>query len=185
MRPEETFVGQPVRSLQQMLRTLHEYDDRHTDIIPDGIYGQKTIRAVTAFQRLHGLRATGVTDQDTWEAVVREYDRALIDVDHAQPVEIILNTNEVLRRGDRSPYVSIAQAMLLVLSQVYGTGTPSQSGMLDEATADALASFQALNGLPMTGELDKITWKHLALHFPLAANLSPKQAEYSGGFRPK
>ena len=70
MRPEETFVGQPVRSLQQMLRTLHEYDDRHLDIIPDGIYGQKTIRAVTAFQRLHGLSATGVADQDTWEAVV-------------------------------------------------------------------------------------------------------------------
>ena len=37
MRPEETFVGQPVRSLQQMLRTIHEYDDRHSEIIPDGI----------------------------------------------------------------------------------------------------------------------------------------------------
>ena len=33
-----------------------------------------------------------------------------------------------------------------------------------------LATFQSLSGLPMTGELDKITWKQLALHFPLAAN---------------
>lgn len=171
MRPEETFVGQPVRSLQQMLRTLHEYDDRHLDIIPDGIYGQKTIRAVTAFQRLHGLSATGVADQDTWEAVVREYDRALIDVDHAQPVEIILNTNEVLRRGDRSPYLSIAQAMLLELALEYESITqPSRTGILDDATAQSLASFQALSGLPQTGELDKRTWKHLAHHFPLAAN---------------
>ena len=171
MRPEETFVGQPVRSLQQMLRTIHEYDDRHTDIIPDGIYGQKTIRAVTAFQRLHGLTATGVADQDTWEAVVREYDRALIDVDHAQPVEIILNTNEILRRGERSPYLSIAQAMLLELALEYESITqPSRTGILDEATAQSLASFQALSGLPQTGELDKRTWKHLALHFPLAAN---------------
>ena len=171
MRPEESFVGQPVRSLQQMLRTIHEYDDRHTDIIPDGVYGQKTIRAVTAFQRLHGLTATGVADQDTWEAVVREYDRALIDVGHAQPVEIILNTNEILRRGEQSPYLSIAQAMLLELALEYGSITqPSRTGVLDEATAQSLASFQALSGLPQTGELDKRTWKHLALHFSLAAN---------------
>ena len=31
---------------------------------------------------------------------------------------------------------------------------------------------------------DKITWKHLALHFPLAANFMPRQ-EYPSGFRPQ
>ena len=54
--------------------------------------------------------------------------------------------------------------------------------VLDAATADSLASFQALNDLPVTGELDKVTWKHLALHFPLAANLTPSQ-EYPFEFR--
>lgn len=171
MRPDETFVGQPVRSLQQMLRTLHEYDDRHPDLIPDGIYGRKTLTAVSAFQRLHGLAVTGVTDQDTWETIAREYDRALIDVDHAQPVEIILNTNEVLGPGEISPYLHIAQAMLLVLSEEYASITPpGRTGVLDTPTAQSLAAFQSLSGLPQTGTLDKRTWKHLALHFPLAAN---------------
>ena len=171
MRPDETFVGQPVRSLQQMLRTIAEYDDSHLTLIPDGIYGRKTLAAVSNFQRLHGLAVTGVTDQDIWEAVVREYERAVIEVDHAQPVEIILNTNEVLRRGDRSPYLHLAQAMLLALSEEYASVTPpDRSGVLDEATAQSLAAFQELSDLPQTGELDKQTWKHLALHFPLAAN---------------
>ena len=171
MRPDETFVGQPVRSLQQMLRTLHEYDDRHPDLIPDGIYGQKTLTAVSTFQRLHGLAVTGVTDQDTWETIAREYDRALIDVDHAQPVEIVLNTNEVLGPGEKSPYLHIAQAMLLVLAEEYASITPpGRSGILDTSTAQSLAAFQSLSGLPQTGTLDKRTWKHLALHFPLAAN---------------
>ena len=171
MRPDETFVGQPVRSLQQMLRTLHEYDDRHPDLVPDGIYGRKTLTAVSAFQRLHGLAVTGVTDQDTWETVVREYDRAVIDVDHAQPVEIILNTNEVLGPGSASPYLHIVQAMLVVLAEEYASITPpGRSGVLDTPTAQSLAAFQALSGLPQTGSLDKQTWKHLALHFPLAAN---------------
>ena len=171
MRPEETFVGQPVRSLQQMLRTIHEYDDRHSEIIPDGIYGRKTISAVSNFQRLHALGVTGVTDQDTWESIVREYDRAIIEVDHAQPVEVILSANEVLKAGEESPYLHIAQAMLLVLAEEYASITPpGRTGILDEATAQSLAAFQSLSDLPQTGELDKQTWKHLALHFPLAAN---------------
>ena len=182
MRPNESFVGQPVRSLQTMLRVLAEQDNRDTPIIPDGVYSAQTMAAVSNFQRNHGLPVTGITDQITWETIAAEYEPALTHVDEAQMVEIILNPNEVIRQGQSSPYLYVAQAMLLVLSQMYGIGRPSQSGTLDSATADSLASFQALNALPMTGELDKVTWKHLALHFPLAANLMPRQ-EYPSGFR--
>lgn len=181
MRPMESFVGQPVRSLQTMLRVLGEHDNKYARLIPDGIYGPQTMAAVSSFQRQHGLPVTGVTDQTTWEAIVAVYDPALINLDEAQPVEIILNPNEVLQRGAVSPYLYVAQALLMVMSQVYSSiGTPSQTGVLDEATADALSSFQGLSGLPMTGNLDKVTWKHLALHFPLAANLGRGQSQAEG-----
>ena len=181
MRPGESFVGQPVRSLQTMLRVLAEHDRQYNSVIPDGIYGPQTVAAVSVFQRSHGIPVTGITDQQTWEAITAAYEPALIQVTEAQPLDIILNPNEVLVRGDESPYLYVAQALLVVLSQVYGSiGTPSQSGILDAATADALASFQALNGLPMTGNLDKITWKHLALHFPLAANKGSGQSQADG-----
>ena len=172
MRPNESFIAQPIRSLQTMLRVLGEQDGRYSRVIPDGIYGPQTMAAVTAFQRNHGLPVTGVTDQQTWEAIVAAYNPALITLVEAQLVDIILNPNQVLRKGESSPYLYVAQALLLVLSQTYASvGTPSQSGTLDAATSDSIASFQALSGLPMTGELDKVTWKHLALHFPLAANI--------------
>ena len=176
MRPGESFVGQPIRSLQTMLRTLAEHDDRYQTVVPDGVYSPQTMRAVSQFQRNHGLPITGVTDQQTWEEIVARYEPALVFVDEAQPVEIILNPNEVLVLGDSSPYLYVAQAMLIVLSQVYGSiGMPPATVMLDDATADSLSSFQALTGLPITGNLDKHTWKHLALHFPLAANLGQGQ----------
>lgn len=178
MRPDESFIQQPIRSLQTMLRVLSEHDDRYSSIIPDGIYGQSTVSAVSNFQRIHGLPVTGVTDQDTWEMIVAAYEPALIHVVEAQPLEIILNPNEVLRRGDESPYLLVAQALLLTLSNVYASvARPSQTGILDDITADSLASFQSLSGLPMTGELDKITWQQLALHFPLAANLGKGQPQ--------
>lgn len=172
MRPDESFIQQPIRSLQTMLRVLSEQDRSHPTVVPDGIYGQTTTNAVSAFQQMHGLPVTGVTDQDTWEKIVAEYDSALIQVGEAEPVELILNPNEILRRGDNSPYLYVVQALLIVLSETYASiPRPKSTGILDDQTADSLATFQGLNGLPMTGELDKITWKHLALHFPLAANL--------------
>lgn len=181
MRPGESFVSQPIRSLQTMLRTLAEHDDRYQTVVPDGVYSSQTMQAVAQFQRNHGLPVTGVTDQATWEEIAARHEPALVFVDQAQPVEIILNPNEVLVFGDSSPYLYVAQALLLVLSQVYGSvGTPSMSGSLDAATADSLSSFQALIGLPITGNLDKLTWKHLALHFPLAANLGKGQTQAEG-----
>jgi peptidoglycan hydrolase-like protein with peptidoglycan-binding domain len=155
-----------------MLRVLAENDDRYETLIPDGIYGNATMSTVAKFQKNHGLNVTGITDQDTWDAIVAAYEPALVNIDQAQSIEIILNPVQVIRRGEKNPYLYIAQAMLAVLAEVYESiGTPSHTGILDHATADALSSFQALAGLPMTGNLDKMTWKHLSLHFPLAATL--------------
>ena len=64
------------------------------------------------------------------------------------------------------------QAMLYTLSEIYeSVSQPSLSGLLDQPTADSLSSFQSLTGLPMTGNLDKHTWKHLALQYPHASTL--------------
>lgn len=172
MRPGESFVGQPVRSLQTMLRVLAENDDRYARVIPDGIYGKQTMAAVSLFQRLHGLPVTGVTDEQTWNAIHAAYEPALINVDAAQPIYVVLNPGQVIRRGQRHPQVGLAQAMLRILSEIYSSiPSPGTGGVLDAPTSDSLATFQELSGLPMTGELDKRTWKHLALQYPLGANL--------------
>ncbi len=175
MRPPESFLGQPIRSLQTMLRIIAESRPGMESIVPDGIYGPQTLRVISAFQREHGLPVTGITDQATWEAVVAMYEPALIERDQAQAVEIILNPSQVLRKGERHPHLYLVQSMLKVLSQVYGSiSGPEPTGILDDATEDALFLFQQLSGLPMTGHLDKHTWKHLALQYTLAANLQSR-----------
>lgn len=172
MRPEESFVGQPIRALQTMLRVIAEQDPSYDTLVPDGIYGPETIAAVSKFQRRHGLPVTGVTDQDTWESVLAVYDPAVIYITEAQPLEMVLNPNKIIRKGERHPHLYVVQGVLKTLSEVYkSVAAPSMSGVLDEPTADSIASFQLLSALPMTGNLDKRTWKHLALHYPLAVNL--------------
>ncbi len=176
MKPNESFVGQPVRSLQTMLRTIAQTEEAQPSLIPDGIYGAQTRAAVTAFQRSRGLPATGVTDQDTWEAIVAAYEPALILVDEAEPIAVIFEPNEVIVAGQQHPNLYLAQGMLVVLSQVYGSITrPGLTGVLDIPTGESISSFQQLNNLPVTGQLDRITWKNLALHYPMAANLANQQ----------
>jgi len=172
MRPPVSFIGQPIRSLQTMLRVLAEHNDRYVTVIPDGIYGPNTMRAVTVFQQHHGLPVTGVADHKTWQTILAAFEPALSAQQEAQNLGIVLNPNQVIRKGERSPYIHLTQAMLHTLYDVYqSVPEPSHTGILDECTADSLAAFQQLCGLPMTGNLDKHTWKHLALQYPLAANL--------------
>ena len=116
MRPGESFVGQPIRSLQTMLRVIAQTEDAQPSLIPDGIYGPQTTAAVSAFQRNRGLPATGVTDQATWDAIVAAYEPALILVDEAEPIAVVFEPNEVIVAGQRHPNLYLAQGMLAVLS---------------------------------------------------------------------
>lgn len=171
MRPDESFLAQPVRSLQTMLRVIGKDLGYTENVIPDGIYGSSTMEAVSRFQRQHALPVTGVVDQVTWDTVVAEYEPARIRTEAAQPVQIIFNPGQVITKGQFHPYLYLIQAMLTAISEEYGSiPAPAMTGTLDLPTAESIAAFQYLSDLPQTGQVDKITWKHLALQYPLAVN---------------
>ncbi len=176
MRPRESFVAQPIRSLQTMLRVIAEDDGTLPSLIPDGIYGQDTMNAVSAFQRRYSLPVTGITDLITWDAIVAAYEPALIRLDAAQPIEILFEPGQVFRKGESSPHLYLLQSMLLVLAKAHPSiDVPTHSGSIDPETSQALAAFQILAGLPPTGELDRITWKYLVHHYTLLANTLSRQ----------
>lgn len=176
MRPGESFVGQPIRSLQTMLRVIGEDAEQPLTLIPDGFFGDQTRNAVTDFQRSRGLAATGIADEQTWQHIAHEYPDALTRVRPAEPLQLILNPGQVLTRGTVHPYLYLIQAMLVALEEAYSSiPAPALTGILDIATAESLTAFQQLSQLPPTGQLDKVTWKHLALHYPLAVNRNYSQ----------
>ena len=171
MKPQESFVDQPIRSLQTMLRTIARIEPGQVNVMPDGIYGSQTAAAVRSFQRRMGLNPTGVVDQNTHAHIVREFERARIETEQAHPIRVTLEPGQVLRRGEGHPAVYLVQSMFTVMSDLLPSiSAPTHNGILDAQTSESLAVFQTYAGLPPTGELDKRTWKELALHFSLAAD---------------
>ena len=180
MRPAESFIEQPVRSLQIMLRVISEDDLQLPTVVPDGIYGPSTANAVAMFQRREGLPATGIVDQLTWDTIVTAYEPALIRVDRAESIDILMNPGQVYRFGDSSPYILLLQSMLIQLSLDTPTiQPPEHTGILDALTRDSLMDFQKITLLPVTGDLDKITWKHLVRQFTLNANIHERNMNIS------
>jgi len=173
MRPSESFIGQPVRSLQTMLRVIASDDPRIPNVIPDGIYGPSTMNAVTAFQRLYNIPITGITDQNTWEQITAVYDEALVQVDKAAPLEILLEPGQVIKIGESNPYIYILQGMLTYLSKKNkNIPRPSTTGTLDSDTADAIIAFQRISALSETGDLDRLTWLYIVKHYTLEVHRS-------------
>ncbi len=155
-----------------MLRVIDTQQENDAPLVPDGIYGSETMQAVSRFQQNHGIPVTGVANQDTWNAVTDSYENAIIELEDAQSLNILMDCSTRYCKGDCHPNILLAQGMLGAMSGIIDSiAAPTMSGTLDDATADSLVSFQQLCSLPMSGQLDKTTWKHLALQYPLVVSM--------------
>ena len=80
MRDEAFYLGQPVWSLQTMLRRISAVNAAVTPVIPNGRFGRDTAAAVGSFQRDAGLPATERADLRTWNAVAAAYALAMVEL---------------------------------------------------------------------------------------------------------
>lgn len=148
--------------IQNNLRELTKAGWGLPSIIADGIYGEKTREAVRAFQRIEGLPVTGRVDLTTWQVLRTAANASRWERSPANPIYPWNRplTGGITRPEERTDLIYIAQ-ILLRESVAYDFDLPL-TGVLDDATQDALTRFQQINGLPQTGVLDRSTWDALA-----------------------
>ncbi len=56
--------GRTVKTLQLLLRA------HGRDVVADGVFGPQTDAAVSGFQTIKGLPASGIVDADTWKVLI-------------------------------------------------------------------------------------------------------------------
>ncbi len=156
----------PISDLQHMLRIIFP----KSPLSVDGIYGRETRNHVMRFQREHNLPVTGVADQDTYELIKEIYKLESVLFGQAEPLRIVLQPHQVLMPGSDNVHVYLVQAMLIVMRKYYRDMPPLvATGILDAQTEQAVKWFQKHAGLPVNGEINKVTWQHLVKQYRLIA----------------
>ena len=156
------FLGRSVTSLQTMLRVIALQDHSCPMVIPDGIYGEQTAKAVAVQQKRAGLPQTGITDYATWEAICGTYRAAAVEVEPAAPLEVVMDPNQAILEGSDNLHVLLIQAMLQTLHEIYDNiDGCALTGTCDERTVCAIRSLQRCCGMPESGILDKRLWQLL------------------------
>ncbi len=168
MRPENDYLGLPIRSLQSMLREISYCREGFPCPTPDGVFGEVTLEAVMRFQKEKGLPVTGVVDNDTWDAVVEAYWVAVPD---NAPPRLLFPMRErdfTIRAGQCCIHMFLIQAMYQALSRVLDGVEPTPvTGEHAGPSVRNTVWLQRRSGLPETGIMEKHTWNMLTRAYDL------------------
>lgn len=78
--------------------------------------------------------------------------------------------NYSVKDGERSELVFISQLMLNAVRLNYDIPQVGVNGLYDAVTANAVREYQRINLLPITGDIDPLTWDTLAEDYNLTVN---------------
>ncbi len=159
--------SEDVRTIQRQLNRIAVNYPAIPRIHPvNSIFTQETEESVREFQRVFNLAVDGIVGKATWYkikqvwvAVKRLSDITSEGLTISEAQRVFPTT---LRYGDSGVGVTAAQYYLAFLGFFLTELPPiGITGTFDEATRDAVYSFQAYAGLPVDGVIGRDTWNAL------------------------
>lgn len=160
---EDELLGNPVLSLQVMLRQLKSVHDFLPEVPLDGIFGETTLEAVLLFQRELFPPATGMVTQDVWNAISNEVAKQRENIGTPRVLRAFPEEGDPLEFGEEGAEIALFQLMFQAISEkVSGILLEIPSGKYTETLIKNVKWLQSVAGLQVTGTLDRLTWDRLA-----------------------
>ncbi len=151
-----------IREKSEAIREIKKYlflvsERMHPDVprvTIDGIYDTETGKAVTEFQKIQRLPATGVVDYDTFQALYADY-KLIIDEDEMQDY-VLTSRGFPISQGAVGEDVRALNMLISELSKEY----PELAGIrivnaYTAQTARAVSYLRSLFGYPGGEQVDK------------------------------
>ena len=146
-----------IRELQRYLLEISYATNGLPHLGVDGIYGDETRTAVSAFQLRNGIPQTGEADPTTWAEIYRQFASAR-RARTEQPVLLPAGALPLALHA-RGSEVALLQTVLHALrTEMKEIPALSQTGHFDADTQRALRAYQVIRHLPPSGILDGDTW---------------------------
>ena len=168
----------PVRSLQAMLDRLAQLHPCLPRLEQDGVFGKKTLKALTLFQQEFAPPVTGRMDRRTMTALRKlflEADRLLTD---SVPVRLFPGEGYAARPGTDADFLILPQAMFQVLGRTFVGILPAPAdGAHGSRSTENVRWLQRAAGLEPSGTLDVRSWNLLCRLYEAAVVWAP---EHSG-----
>lgn len=157
-------TGNEVRTIQLELNRIARNYPAIPKIYPaNGIFGESTTEAVTTFQRVFNLPASGIVNKATWYKLKFIY-TAVKGLSELESEGLTLEDvdepwGDSLRRGDYGQRIRALQYYLNVIAY-FNPEIPSvtANGVFDDATDAQVRAFETFYGLNPDGVVDFRTW---------------------------
>ena len=176
-------TGNGVLNLQYYLNYLSQFYATIPAVALDGVFGDRTLAAVIAFQDTFELSPDGVVGPLTWNSLYRTYLGIIqnIPVRYTEGLTIPYG-GVALRLGAESDSVRVLQEYLNYIGQTYPQIEPvAVTGYFGSRTQAAVMAFQELEGLPVTGSVSAGTWTAITdLYSDLYAGAQLGEGQYPG-----
>ncbi|MBQ7377442.1 MAG: peptidoglycan-binding protein [Clostridia bacterium] len=157
--------GFTVRTLQYFLSYIATFVATVPTIAVDGVYGNATQAAVSAFQQAYGLPVTGSVNERTWDRIYNVY----LGLVSSIPVVFTEGTTipfpgVILRRGSQGDAVRVLQQYINGIAAVFSEIPPlSVDGVFGAGTEASVIAFQEAFGLSGTpGVVGAVLWDAIA-----------------------
>lgn len=150
-------TGASVRLIQSYLNTIRAVYPSIPLLIVDGVFGNETRKAVTAFQNQFLLAPSGIVDLATWNYIMEQF--KLVTAGNSVSLEY---PGIPLRLGSAGSNVRLMQGFLAELRSPYPS-LPAiiVDGIFGPNTQAAVLGFQRLFGLQQDGIIGPITWNEI------------------------
>lgn len=160
---DAAYLGQPVRSLQSMLRAISFTNSAIPRIVPNGVFDEQTLEALMVFQREEGLPVTGKADKTTWETLTEAYEESNFVLSQPRSANLFPDYPYVVIPGTYSPFLIPIQGMFNVLSTILSNLEPvTVNGVHTGASVHNTIWLQERCGEPPNGILDRTVWDRLS-----------------------
>lgn len=173
LSPITTANDQYIRVVQSYLTELSKVNEKIKPLIIDGTLGEETKEAVSEFQSLAGMEATGIPDSKTFDRLKAEYFKQIKLLEPPTAFNAFPNKDAIFREGDFHPCIFSVQFAFFTLSKLYSNfSEPEFSGIIDKKTQKNIEELRKLSELNEGSFLDKALWNLLAqLHNSLSKTI--------------
>lgn len=156
-------MGQPIYYMQEFLNVISDINKNIPKVMPNGVFGQSTKNAVTAFQKEYDLPVTGEVDNYTWNKIIDVYNSAISRIMPACSTCLYPSEDYIIEIGSKADFYYPIESVIYALSGKFDNIDGFEiSDVYDGGVVEATKQLQRIMNIECDGRISHSCWKMIS-----------------------